>query len=305
LCKYVYVLHNGHIVITHADAAPAAATNAVTHIVSASAGLLFDVSTVAEGWIRLGGVLFATFGLQYLGAALLDWRLASSSSSSCLGVPDMPFRPASPHSPLPPEEDEQQQQQQQQQQQHAGSAAAAAAADATAGDGHGPLQSMGGSSSSSRGSVDGGGGSRQPQLQPAGAGAAATATQEASSSSSSSSSSRSASLPCDDLTPLQQQLHKAQHQKDSAAAAAAAAVHNPPASWLYSSNGFYEASVWSRLVLAALFCGLVALRHCGPGLLLLAALNVMGALGMLGALKKQWMLHVMGDMPNEMLMLLL
>jgi hypothetical protein len=58
-------------------------------------------------------------------------------------------------------------------------------------------------------------------------------------------------------------------------------------------------------VLAALFCWLAALQHCQPGLLLLAALNVMGALGMLSALKRQWMLHIMGDMPNEMLMLLL
>jgi hypothetical protein len=259
-----------------------------------AAGLLFDVSTVAEGWIRLGGVLFATFGLQYLGAALLDWRLASSSSS-CLGVPDMPFRPASPHSPTPPDDGEQQQQQQ------AGSAAVA-----DAGDGHGsPLQSTG--VSSSRGSMDGDDSSRSPQLQPAGAAAGSIQEAGSSSSSSSSSSSRSSSPPCDDLTPLQrqqqQQQHKQQHQKDSAAAAAA--VHNPPASWLYSSTGFYEASVWSRLVLAALFCGLVALQHCGPGLLLLAALNVMGALGMLSALRKQWMLHVMGDMPNEMLMLLL
>uniref|UniRef100_A0A383V6C6 Uncharacterized protein n=1 Tax=Tetradesmus obliquus TaxID=3088 RepID=A0A383V6C6_TETOB len=262
-------------------------------------GLLFDVSTVAAGWIRLGGVLFATFGLQYLGAALLDWRLASSSSSSSLGVPDMPFRPASPHSPSPAEDEQQQQQQQQQQ--------AGGAADA--GDGHrSPLQSMGGSNSSS---IDGGGGSRSPQLQPAATVAAARSMQGASSSSSSSSSSRSSSPPGDDHLPLQQQQqqqqHKQQQQRDAAAtaAAAAAAVHNPPASWLYSSNGFYEASVWSRLVLAALFCGLVAVKQCGPGLLLLAALNVMGAFGMLGALKKQWMLHVMGDMPNEMLMMLL
>jgi hypothetical protein len=170
------------------------------------------------------------------------------------------------------------------------------------------LQSMG--DSSSRGSIDGGDGRRTPQLQSAGVAAAATAMQHEPSSSSSSSRSVSPQQPFDDLTTSQQQQQK-QHQREyassptPAAAAAAAAVHSPPASWLYSSNGFYEASVWSRLVLAALFCWLVALQQCQPGLLLLAALNVMGALGMLSALKRQWMLHVMGDMPNEMLMLLL
>ena len=69
------------------------------------------------------------------------------------------------------------------------------------------------------------------------------------------------------------------------------------ASWLYSSTGFYEASVWSRLVLAVLFCGLVFLGQCQPGLLLLALLNFFGALGMMTALKRQWCMHVMGDMP--------
>mmetsp|Transcript_38377 Transcript_38377/g.85453 ORF Transcript_38377/g.85453 Transcript_38377/m.85453 type:complete len:206 (+) Transcript_38377:42-659(+) len=37
-------------------------------------GLLFDAAAVPTGWIRFGGILLATFGVQYLGAGLLDKR---------------------------------------------------------------------------------------------------------------------------------------------------------------------------------------------------------------------------------------
>jgi hypothetical protein len=37
---------------------------------SATFGLLFDPSCVPPGWVQVGGVLFATFGLQYLVTAL-------------------------------------------------------------------------------------------------------------------------------------------------------------------------------------------------------------------------------------------
>ncbi len=37
---------------------------------AATFGLLFDASRVPAGWIQVGGVLFATFGLQYLITAL-------------------------------------------------------------------------------------------------------------------------------------------------------------------------------------------------------------------------------------------
>lgn len=35
-------------------------------------GLLFDASTVPQGWVRVGGVLMTLFGSYYLGAALDD-----------------------------------------------------------------------------------------------------------------------------------------------------------------------------------------------------------------------------------------
>jgi hypothetical protein len=60
---------------------------------------------------------------------------------------------------------------------------------------------------------------------------------------------------------------------------------------LYSSEGFYRASVWSRLVLAAAFTLLFLLGHCERGLLLLAAVNAAGALSMAAALRRQYFMH--------------
>jgi hypothetical protein len=68
--------------------------------------------------------------------------------------------------------------------------------------------------------------------------------------------------------------------------------------WMLSSNGFYEASVWARLGLAAAFTVLAACRCCQPGVLVLAVINLFGALSMLGALRRQWLLHVMHDDPE-------
>lgn len=60
-------------------------------------GLLFaDAAAVPSGWIRVGGVLFATFGLQYLGAALGDFWLSKG------GIRDEKGRAATAGQPLPP-----------------------------------------------------------------------------------------------------------------------------------------------------------------------------------------------------------
>lgn len=36
------------------------------------AGILFDASAVPRGWIRVGGILFALIGAQYLGTGFGD-----------------------------------------------------------------------------------------------------------------------------------------------------------------------------------------------------------------------------------------
>jgi len=64
---------------------------------------------------------------------------------------------------------------------------------------------------------------------------------------------------------------------------------------LYSSTSFYEASVWSRLALAAAFTALVVTKVCDPALLVLAGVNGVGAVSMALALKRQWMYHTMGS----------
>jgi hypothetical protein len=71
-----------------------------------------------------------------------------------------------------------------------------------------------------------------------------------------------------------------------------------PPTWAYCSSGFYEASVWARLGLAVAFAVLVVLCQAPAGLLILALVNVCGALSMWGALRRQWLMHVMGDMPE-------
>ncbi|KAG1672137.1 hypothetical protein FOA52_001725 [Chlamydomonas sp. UWO 241] len=43
-------------------------------------GLLFDASSVPRGWIRVGGILFALIGAQYLGTGLGDAPVAPGSS---------------------------------------------------------------------------------------------------------------------------------------------------------------------------------------------------------------------------------
>jgi hypothetical protein len=120
-------------------------------------GLLFDAAAVPVGWVRVGGVLFATFGLQYLGAGLGDARL----------------------------------------------------------------------------------------------------------------------------------LAQQQQQQQLADAAAAAAPSPAPAPTSSSSASFYEASVWSRLFLAAAFAALVAAGAAEPGLLVLAAVNAFGAVSMRAALRRK------------------
>ncbi|KAF5841156.1 hypothetical protein DUNSADRAFT_14159 [Dunaliella salina] len=42
-------------------------------------GLLFDATAVPRGWIRVGGILFALIGMQYLGAGLRDGRMPPPS----------------------------------------------------------------------------------------------------------------------------------------------------------------------------------------------------------------------------------
>jgi hypothetical protein len=43
---------------------------------------------------------------------------------------------------------------------------------------------------------------------------------------------------------------------------------------------------------------LVAVCQAPAGLLVLALVNVIGALSMWGALRRQWLIHVMGDFPE-------
>jgi hypothetical protein len=76
----------------------------------------------------------------------------------------------------------------------------------------------------------------------------------------------------------------------------------PAATWLYSSNGFYWATIWSRLLLAGGFTVLVVTGQVGPGLLLLAGMNALGALSMAGALRRQHAHHVLGDAPRQSLL---
>ena len=149
----------------------------------AALGLLFDASAVPPGWIRVGGVLFATFGLQYLGAALGDFWLLSKRREAA--------------------------------------AAAAAAGRAAAAGATGTAAAAAAERREERGG-DGGGGAAPSVL---------------------SQSS--------------------------------------------SSTGFYWATVWARLALAAAFAGLVAAGCCERGLLVLAALNAAGAASMASALRRQ------------------
>lgn len=53
------------------------------------------------------------------------------------------------------------------------------------------------------------------------------------------------------------------------------------------NEGFYRATVWSRLYLALWFAILVAFNNAPPGLLVLAALNLLGAWSMNRALRQK------------------
>lgn len=232
-------------------------------------GLLFDAKALESGWIRLGGVLFATFGMQYLGTALIDWRTAHSSSHSIEGLPDMPFRPATPHGDSHNSKD----------------SSSAAAGNNHRDKGSRAQQHLRRSNRTAvqdhptiSAAEDRVAGAGVTQRSRAGQPALGIYNEPPSVSSSSSSGAGSSDLSA---SATDQHHH--------------AGVHH--LSWLCSSTGFFEASVWSRLMLAVLFCVLVVVGECQVALLLLAVLNLLGALGMMNALKQQWCLHVMGDLP--------
>jgi hypothetical protein len=98
-----------------------------------------------------------------------------------------------------------------------------------------------------------------------------------------------------------QQAQQQQHQQQHIQPLQQSLQQQAPPTWAYCSSGFYEASVWARLGLAAAFAVLVAVCKGPPGLLVLALINLMGALSMWGALRRQWLMHVMGDMPDSVL----
>lgn len=295
----------------------------------------------------MGGVLFATFGAQYLGTAIADYKQVLTASRSSTGSPDMPFRPASPQSAAA-------------QQHHAQPAAPAAVAatytqpHSAAATGAGGLAGTAAAmlhdsssayvdfnSTGSPTSISNSTGSSSGSFDTSNV---ADGHMGSSSSSTVSSSSRPVgrSVPADQLTKDQVEQLRESHKQRHKAAAAAAAASSPgaagggsgweaegtarhstqdsqlglqhqaqqqhpqqqqqqqqPPTWAYCSSGFYEASVWARLALAAAFVVLVAVGQGQPGLLVLALVNVLGALSMWGALRRQWLMHVMGDMPES------
>jgi len=301
-----------------------------------SAGLLFDASQVPSIWIRVGGVLFATFGAQYLGTAIADYRQVLTASNSSSGCPDMPFRPASPHPAAAAPQGGT----------HTAPAAVAASYQshpASTASTAGWMPSTAGAllhdsstaySASSSSSIEG-------------AGSSSDGSNNGSSDGSSGGSRQvpvGRSVPADRLTKDQIEHLRQTHKRRSRAAASAAAAggggsgsnhslqgqgngqqgstvlgtkqqqeqqqkeeqeplqqplqHQQPPTWAYVSSGFYEASVWSRIGLAVAFTLLVAACRGPPGLLVLALVNLLGALSMWGALRRQWLMHVMGDMPE-------
>ncbi|KAI8467515.1 MAG: hypothetical protein J3K34DRAFT_523676 [Monoraphidium minutum] len=207
-------------------------------------GLLFDVAALPSVWIQVGGVLFATFGLQYLGTAWGDWRrVAAARRSHSEHVAGME------HS---------------RERDRAGAAAAAAAAAPPApprrGGANTPVPAIDTIDFGSAAAAGGGGGEGGWDDEPGAGGGG---------------------LLWDGVF--------------SAAAAAASAEHERRASnLLHSSTAFYRATVWSRLVLAAAFVGLVAGASAPPGLLVLAGVNAAGAASMALALRQQWLMHMMG-----------
>ncbi len=161
-------------------------------------------------WIRVGGVLFATFGLQYLGTAWLDWaRAAGARRAHRERVADV---------------------ERSMERQREGAAAQAEA---------------------------------RGRAQPDGGGGAAAA---AAAAFSGGAFSDTAAVVFED-----ERRHS---------------------NLLYSSTQFYTASVWSRLALALSFTALVVSGVGAPGLLVLAGVNLVGAVSMALALRKQWMMHM-------------
>lgn len=96
---------------------------------------------------------------------------------------------------------------------------------------------------------------------------------------------------------MQYQARQQQQQQQAIPQQSPQQQQQPP-TWAYCSSGFYEASVWTRLALAAAFAVLVAVCKAPAGLLVLALVNILGALSMWGALRRQWLMHVMGDLPE-------
>jgi hypothetical protein len=173
--------------------------------------LLFDAAAVPKGWIQVGGVLFATFGLQYLGTAWGDWaRVQEARRESSLwqaGAGERQQRDSGP---------------------------------------------------------DGGEGS-SGDASPAEALAAAAAAGPP-------------AAPEAQLFPSEEcELPSGEGRLDDLA--------------LYSSSSFYWASVWSRLALAAAFLALFGCGRAEPGLLVLAAVNALGAGSMAAALRRQQRMH--------------
>ena len=290
-----------------------------------SAGLLFDAAAVSQGWIRVGGILLATFGLQYLGAALFDWHSAATSRPAAAGTSST--RNSKQGTPA-----------------RKGNNAAAAAglnimqppeplieAYATMDGGDMPLpgKEQGrsvaktvdtihkeASSTSVDGFVDISSShrleeqtlypqeTRNTSAKTLSRGLDATARRQhktktgwdstgtgAIGSSSDSASDAGGGSSADSRSSMTKGI--------LSAAPTAGLRPAVTATWAYSSSGFYTATIWSRLFLVAGFGWLVVSKQVQPGLLLLAAFNLLGALKMWFALRQQHLYHVMGEAPEQ------
>jgi hypothetical protein len=252
---------------------------------------------VPEGWIRVGGVLFATFGLQYLGTAAGDWAAAAAAarrhSDNLAGRQVAMERQREGLAT-------QARERARQREEGGGGAAAGNGNGAAAANGAAGANGLTWSEPDEAAGTGGGGAPRNGAPAPApalesglydfysvppaaagdtgaGAGAAAAAQQQHSQQQSQHSG---------------QQQHSQQGSQQQGGQQQEAAAQERAGDLLrYSSDGFYAATVWSRLLLAAAFCALVALGHAERGLLLLAALNAVGALSMAVALRRQRRMH--------------
>lgn len=231
---------------------PAAATSLFTGIYALLAGaaliaapravlgLLFDAGAVPAGWIRVGGVLFGTFGLQYIGTAWGDWcRVAQARKRQSDRLADKQVAIERQRLGMVQQAAERQRQRDE----HDADGTGAASAE------HASLDSA---ARAQRAAAEG--------------------------------ETESPLFGWDDGF----------RDGFGSVGAATAEDDRRHSNLLYSSSSFYQASVWSRLVLAAAFVLLVSLRCCEPGLLLLAAANAAGAVSMAMALRRQWLLHTIG-----------